>query len=103
MDDELTPEQRFAADDSEAMVHRELSRGRSREELIIELMRLDWSAPAAASFVDRVADDMRRHRSRPKAAEISCGKPGVRWSSAAPCPYWGRASSSAYSSSRGAG
>jgi hypothetical protein len=41
MDDELTPEQKFAAEDAETMVPRALMQGRSPEEIAAELARLD--------------------------------------------------------------
>jgi hypothetical protein len=69
MQEELTPEEQFAAEDPETMVPRELSRGRSRDELVAELVRLDWSPAAAASFVDRVADDLRRFSESPESRQ----------------------------------
>jgi hypothetical protein len=67
IDDELTPEQIFAAESAETMVPRELSRGRNRDEIVAELIRLDWTSEAAEAFVQRVADDLRRYRESPES------------------------------------
>jgi hypothetical protein len=66
MDDELTPEQRFAAEDAEAMVPRALLQGRSPEDIVAELLRLDWSPAAAQSLVARAAADVRLLRESPE-------------------------------------
>src|SRR5438552_11920040 len=49
------------------MVPRALSEGRSREDIIADLMRLDWSRPAAAALVDRVANDLKRFHESPES------------------------------------
>lgn len=67
MNDELTPEQKFAADDSEAMVSRALTRGRRQEEIVAELLRLDWSPEAARTMVARVANDLARFQHSPES------------------------------------
>lgn len=69
MDDELTPEQRFAADDADEMVPRALRQGRSQDDIVAELVRLDWTQPAARAFVARVADDLRRYQASPQSRE----------------------------------
>jgi hypothetical protein len=69
MDDELTPEQKFAAEDPETMVGRELSRGRDREEIVADLVRLDWSPAAAEHFIDRVEQDLRRYSASPESRQ----------------------------------
>jgi uncharacterized membrane protein len=65
MDEELTPEQKFAAEDAETMVPRAIIQGRSKEEIIAELTKLDWSRAAAESLVDRVLDDLKRFEESP--------------------------------------
>jgi hypothetical protein len=67
MDDELTPEQKFAAEDPETMVPRALMQGRSPEDIAAELVRLDWSPQAARALVARVADDLRRYQESPES------------------------------------
>jgi sterol desaturase/sphingolipid hydroxylase (fatty acid hydroxylase superfamily) len=69
MDDELTPEQKFAAEDAETMVPRALLIGRKPEEIVTDLVRLDWSLPAARDFVARVIEDMRQFRESRKSRE----------------------------------
>lgn len=69
MEDELTPEQKFAAEDSETMVPRALSEGRDPDDIVRELVRLDWSPAAARALVDRVADDLERFRESPESRE----------------------------------
>jgi hypothetical protein len=68
-DDELTPEQKFAAEDPEAMVPRALMQGRDPEEIAAELVRLDWSPQAARALVARVADDLGRFHESPASRE----------------------------------
>ena len=67
MDDELTPEQKFAAEDPETMVPRALMRGRHPEEIVADLLRLDWSRPAALALIERVSDDLRKYHGSPEA------------------------------------
>jgi hypothetical protein len=67
MDDEPTPEQKFAAENPETMVPRGLMEGRDPEDIIDELLRLDWSLPAARALVARAADDIRRFSESPEA------------------------------------
>ncbi len=62
MDDELTPEQRFAAEDAETLVPRALLLGRRPEDVVGDLVKLDWSRAAAESLVARVIEDMRQFR-----------------------------------------
>jgi hypothetical protein len=69
VDDELTPEQKFAAEDPETMVPRALSEGRHPEDIVGELLRLDWSPAAARALVARVADDLERLHHYPDARE----------------------------------
>lgn len=65
-DDELTPEQKFAAEDPETMVPRALMEGRSREEIIADLDRLDWSRGAAEALIARAMDDLRKFYGSPE-------------------------------------
>jgi hypothetical protein len=69
MDDELTPEQKFAAEDPDTMVPRALMQGRDPEDIAADLVRLDWSREAARAFVARVADDLRRFHDSPESRE----------------------------------
>jgi len=69
MDDELTPEQKFAAEDAETKVPRELLQGRSQEEIVADLIKLDWSPAAANAFVARVVDDLRRFQASPESRQ----------------------------------
>jgi hypothetical protein len=69
MDDELTPEEKFAAEDAETMVPRALMEGRSREDIVAELVRLDWTPAAAHALVTRVADDLRRFHESPESRQ----------------------------------
>ncbi len=48
------------------MVPRALSEGRSREEIIADLVRLDWSPAAAGALVDRIANDLKRFHESPE-------------------------------------
>jgi hypothetical protein len=42
--------------DAETMVPRELMRGQTPEDIVAELVRLDWSPQAARALVTRVAE-----------------------------------------------
>ncbi len=67
MDDELTPEQKLAADDPETWVPRALLLGRRPEDIVADLVRLDWSPAAAHALVARVASDLRRFHESPES------------------------------------
>jgi hypothetical protein len=67
MDDELTPEQKFKAEHAEWMVPRALQRGKSREDIIAELIELDWTPEAAEALVARCASDLRRYHASPES------------------------------------
>jgi hypothetical protein len=69
MDDELTPEQKFAAEDPETLVPRRLMQGARPEEVVAELVRLDWTPEAAWALVERVEDDLRRFYSSPESRQ----------------------------------
>lgn len=69
MDDELTPEQKFAAEDPELMVPRALMEGQSTEDIVAELVRLDWSPSATRTLVVRIADDLRRFYESPETRQ----------------------------------
>ena len=58
MDDELTPEQKFAAENPEVTVPRDLMRGRSHESIVADLARLDWSPAAAEALIERAKGDL---------------------------------------------
>src|SRR3954469_9974170 len=67
MDDELTPQEKFDAENPETMVPRALSEGRDPEDIVRELVRLDWSPGAARALVARVADDLERFHESPES------------------------------------
>jgi hypothetical protein len=69
MDDELTPEQRFAADDAETLVPRALLLGRTPDEVVADLVKLDWAPAAARAFVERVRNDMRQFNESPASRQ----------------------------------
>ena len=69
MDDELTPEEKFAAEDAETMVPRALMAGRSRDDVIAELLRLDWKPHAAEALVARVIADLKRYHASPESRQ----------------------------------
>ena len=62
MDDELTPEQRFAVEDAETLVPRALLAGKEPQDIVDDLIKLDWSPAAARALVRRVIEDMRQFR-----------------------------------------
>ena len=62
MDDELTPEQRFAVEDAETLVPRALLAGKEPQDIVADLIKLDWSPAAARALVNRVIEDMRQFR-----------------------------------------
>jgi hypothetical protein len=70
VDDELTPEQKFAAEDPETMVP---------EDIVRELLRLDWSPAAARALVARVADDLERFHQSPESREHLVREARVQW------------------------
>src|SRR4051794_31389025 len=64
-DDELTPEQKFAAENPEKWVPGDLAKGRDREDILAELLRLDWTPKAAEALIERAAD-LERYRASPE-------------------------------------
>jgi hypothetical protein len=62
---ELTPQEKFEAEDPETMVPRALMAGRTVEAIVEDLEQLDWSPAAARSLVARIADDLRRYYESP--------------------------------------
>jgi hypothetical protein len=68
-DDELTPEQKFAADDAETMVPRALLEGKPQEQIVADLIKLDYSPVGARKLVARIADELRRFRETPETRE----------------------------------
>ena len=66
MDDELTPEQRFAAEDAETLVPRALLLGKSPDDIVADLVALDWSLPAARALVERFVNEMRKFNESPE-------------------------------------
>jgi hypothetical protein len=65
-DDELSPQEKFYAESPEATVPRDLARGRSRREIIADLVRLGQAPADAAAFVDQVAAELERFRTSPE-------------------------------------
>jgi hypothetical protein len=65
--DELTPEQRFAAESSDTMVPRLLMQGMSQELVVAKLVRLDWPEQSARVLVAAVAEDLRRYHESPES------------------------------------
>lgn len=64
--DELTPEERFAHEDEAIFVTRDLAAGIPEEEIIEQLLQLEWSESAAWKFVGRAKKELQLHRSSPK-------------------------------------
>ena len=69
MDDELTPEQRFAAEDAETLVPRALLLGRRPDDVVADLVKLDWSPVAARAFVERVLRQIREFNASPESRQ----------------------------------
>jgi hypothetical protein len=65
-DDELTPQERFYAENPERTVPRDLARGCDREKIIAGIVRLGWTRENAAALVDRAAADLEKYRSSPE-------------------------------------
>jgi hypothetical protein len=74
MGDELTPEQKFAGEDAETMVPRALMLGRSPEEVVADLVALDWSPEAARALVARAAEDLKRFQESPESRRQLLGE-----------------------------
>jgi uncharacterized membrane protein len=66
-DDELTPEQRFAAEDAETMVPRALLLGKSPDDVVADLVKLDYSVAAARTLVERVMREMQEFNESPES------------------------------------
>lgn len=66
-DDELTPEQRFAAPEPDEWVPRDLARGRSRAEIYDQLIKLDWTPAAANALIDGAVSDLERYANSPES------------------------------------
>lgn len=62
-----TPEQKFAAEDPETMVLRDLRLGSSRDQIVAKLIPQGWSQSRAERFVNELADDIQRYRESPEA------------------------------------
>lgn len=62
---ELTPQEKFDAENPETMVPRALMAGRAVDAIVADLEQLDWSPPAARSLVARITDDLRRYYESP--------------------------------------
>src|SRR5262245_48007842 len=69
MSEELTPEQKFAQADAETLIPRELARGRTRDEIVADLVALDWSPAAARANVDRIGDEFAQFTASPASRE----------------------------------
>jgi hypothetical protein len=62
---ELTPQEKFDAENPESMVPRALMAGRTVDAIVADLAQLDWSPAAAHSLVARITDDLRRYYESP--------------------------------------
>jgi hypothetical protein len=62
MSDDLTPEQKFAAEEAGIIVARGLLAGRPRERIEADLDALDWAPGAADRFIRRVEQEMERYQ-----------------------------------------
>lgn len=69
MAEELTPEQKFAAEDPGTMVPRALMEGRLPQDIVAELLRLDYTPEAAWSIVQQAQVDLQRYRESPTGRE----------------------------------
>jgi hypothetical protein len=69
VDDELTPQEKFNAESPETMVPRALLQGRRREDIVADLVRLDWTPGQAQALLARVARDLERHRASPESRQ----------------------------------
>ena len=79
MNEELTPEQKFAQDDPETLVPRELSRGGTRDDIVSDLIGLDRPPGIARAIVDRIADEFERFTASPESrARLVADKPKIR-------------------------
>jgi hypothetical protein len=67
MEDELTPEEKFAAQNAEIMVPRALLEGRKVDDVVADLIRLDWTPATARVFVERVVMDLYRYYESPES------------------------------------
>ena len=67
MDDDLTPEQRFAAEDAETLVPRALLLGKTPDEIVEDLIKLDYALPAARALVERIQREMREFNESPES------------------------------------
>jgi len=67
MDDELTPEQKFAAEEPSTMIPRALREGRDAEDIVAELVRLDWTPSAARALIARYSADQQRYNESPES------------------------------------
>jgi hypothetical protein len=64
---ELTPQEKFEAEDPETMVPRALMAGRTVEAIVADLEQLDWSQTSARSLVARIANELRRYYESPES------------------------------------
>lgn len=60
MSDDMTPEQKFAAEEAGIIVARGLLAGRPRERIEADLHALDWAPGSADRFIRRVEQEMER-------------------------------------------
>jgi len=68
-EDERTPEEMFNAEDPVKWVPRDLAKGRSKDDIIAELLRFGWTSQEATALVDRVTTDLERYRSSPESRD----------------------------------
>lgn len=66
-DDELTPEQKFAAEDIEVTVFRQLVNRRPKDQILSEIQKHGYSVDKAVRFMRRVRIDVDRYLDSPES------------------------------------
>lgn len=69
MDDELTPEQKFASDPPETIVTQGYLAGRDRTTIVEDLQRLGWPQEKAEAFFEQMVVDLKRYHESPEARQ----------------------------------
>jgi hypothetical protein len=69
VDDELTPEQKFASDPPEAIVVQGYLAGRAKANIVDDLRRFGWSQPKAEEFFDQMIVDLKWYHESPEARQ----------------------------------
>ena len=74
MSEELTPEERTAIEEVYRGVAEELAEGRSKQEVVTELVSRGMDKHDATQFVDHVQEALNQYRESPEARRIMAGK-----------------------------